>query len=73
MTSGEPSRLPELPLMSPIPCDRCGGAAQVTSCRIDSFSRGLREECTYTCAACGHAQTRLFERRPPQPGNGLPR
>jgi hypothetical protein len=72
MASGEPSTLPKLPQMSPIACDRCGGAAKLTSCWIDSFSRGLREECAYTCAACGQTQTRLFE-RPPPTGTGLAR
>jgi hypothetical protein len=65
MTSGQPSPVPELPRLSPIQCDRCGSTANLISCRIDSVSRGLREECTYACTACDHRQTRLFERRPP--------
>ena len=52
---------PELPHMTPIACEKCGGVAKLVSATIDSVSRGVNETWTYVCASCGHQMTREIE------------
>jgi hypothetical protein len=59
---GEKLPMPDLPNMSPIRCEKCGGSAALIASTLDGFSRGLHENWTYQCADCGHKMTREIER-----------
>ena len=54
--------LPELPLMTPIACEKCGDSAKLASSTIDAVGSGVNETWTYVCASCGHQMARAIER-----------
>ena len=49
----------QLPPLSAIHCEKCGGPARLLASRLDRLHETVKETLTYECEACGAQMTRV--------------